>query len=390
MGDWEMGDWEMGRLGNGAIGKWGDWEMGRLGNGATQGGRFADREPMQDHNTNPNANPSPNPSANPSSNPSGANPSDPRPSDPRPIEEISAVSPRQGWLVRWGKPAAVTALAVSLVLHVMVLFVAAMIVFSSSAGSNGDLADPVQFAVMTAEDLAQLQDAALDLAAPSVEELPVPDSPEIDLEVSEIEAELTGDTAELEAQLGGGDIDDGSVGVSGAGSGSANFFGLEASGSRFAYVVDVSGSMKANGRIDGLRTELIRSIDGLIGSARFFVCFYREVAIPLGGKKKWIDATDSEKRWARWRISEILADGSTDPLPAFKLVFSRRPRPDAIYFMTDGVIRNDVAMQLRFLNAEYRIPIHCITFDTKEGEEVMKQIAKDSGGTYTHVAGPGG
>jgi von Willebrand factor type A domain len=310
--------------------------------------------------------------------------------DASPTEEISAVSRRQGLLARWGKPAAVTALAISLVLHVVVLLIAAMIVFSSSAGSKGDLADPVQFAVMTAEDLAQLQDAALDLAAPSVEELPVPDSPEIDLEVSEIEAELTGDTAELEAQLGGGDIDDGSVGVSGAGSGSANFFGLEASGSRFAYVVDVSGSMDTNGKIDRLRIELVKSIDGMLESAEFFVSLYNSSASSLGGKADWVDATDSGKRWANRHLANIQAVGGTNPLPGFELVFSRRPRPDAIYFMTDGEFDPGVADELYRMNAEYRIPIHCITFGSRGAEAAMKKIAKDSGGTYTHVAGPGG
>ena len=306
-----------------------------------------------------------------------------------PTEGISAITPRQSLRARWAKPAAFTALVASLMLHVVLLVVAALIVFSTSAGGAGDLSDPVQFAVMTAEDLGQLQDAALDLAAPSVEELPLPDSPEIDLEVSQIEADLTGDTAELEAQLGGGDIDDGSLGTTGAGRGTTNFFGLEASGSRFAYVVDVSGSMDTNGKIDRLRAELVRSLDGMLASAEFYVCLYNGNASSLGGKNDWVDATESGKRWANRHIANIIATGGTVPLPGFELVFSRRPRPDAVYFMTDGEFDPDVAMKLRFLNAEHRIPIHCITFGSRGAEDAMKQIAKDSGGTYTHVVGSG-
>ncbi|MCH8037089.1 MAG: hypothetical protein IIC53_08185 [Proteobacteria bacterium] len=310
-------------------------------------------------------------------------------SNPRdPTEEISAVTRRQGLFAQWGKPAAITALFVSLGVHVMLLLIAAMIVFSTSSGSAGDLSDPVQFAVMTAEDLGQLQDAALDLAAPSVAELPLPDSPEIDLEISQIEADLTGDTADLEAQLGAGDIDDGSLGTEGAGSGT-KFFGLEASGSRFAYVVDVSGSMDTNGKIDRLRTELVRSLDGMLASAEFYVCLYNGNASSLGGKNDWVDATDSGKRWANRYIANIQPAGGTVPLPGFELVFSRKPRPDAVYFMTDGEFDPEVAMRLRFLNAEHRIPIHCITFGSRGAEAAMRQIAKDSGGTYTHVPGSG-
>jgi hypothetical protein len=78
------------------------------------------------------------------------------------------------------------------------------------------------------------------------------------------------------------------------------------------------------------------------------------------------------------------------PFPAFEVVFSLRPRPDAIYFMTDGQFEPSVAVELARLNVEDRIPIHCICFVSKEAEALMKKIAEDSGGTYTYVAGPGG
>lgn len=331
--------------------------MGR-GEGSPQDGPLADREPMMD--TAPNQ-----------------------------TEEMTAVSPHRTFIQRWRKPAAITALGVSLMLHVVLLILAALIVFSSGGDGSGDLGESVEFAVMTAEDLAQLQDASLDMSAPSVEDLPVPDAPAIDLEVTQIESDLTGETAELEAQLGGGDVDDGSIGVTGAGGGSANFFGLEASGSRFAYVVDVSGSMSSSGKIDRLRIELVRSLEGLLESAEFLVCLYNGDAYPLGGKTDWVDATDSGKRWANRQIETILPAGGTNPLPGFKLVFARKPRPDAIYFMTDGEFNPEVAMLLRFENAEHRIPIHCITFGSRGAEDAMKQIAKDSGGTYTHVSGSG-
>jgi hypothetical protein len=86
----------------------------------------------------------------------------------------------------------------------------------------------------------------------------------------------------------------------------------------------------------------------------------------------------------------IAAEGATEPLSAFKIVFTLKPKPDAIYFMTDGEFDEGAAAVIARMNAEWKIPIHCLTFVSREGERVMKKIAADSGGTYAHVSGPGG
>jgi hypothetical protein len=138
-----------------------------------------------------------------------------------------------------------------------------------------------------------------------------------------------------------------------------------------------------------LKTELDKSVAGL-ENATFFVALFSSDAKPMGGRLDWVAANDSGKQWARRTIPLIAAEGETIPVPAFKMIFTLRPRPDAIYFMTDGEFDKDYANQIARLNEEPRIPIHCITFTSKEGEDVMRKIALDSGGTYTHVPGPGG
>ncbi len=57
-------------------------------------------------------------------------------------------------------------------------------------------------------------------------------------------------------------------GEGGAGGGGAKFFGVEARGSRFIFIVDVSGSMEG-GKIVTLRSELTKSIDGLAENSLF-------------------------------------------------------------------------------------------------------------------------
>jgi hypothetical protein len=267
--------------------------------------------------------------------------------DDQPRDQPGVTPPPPDGLKRYIKPAAITALLVSLVTHIILLLIAAIITFSSARGGPSDAGETIELAVMTEEEFAALEDVALDSSATEVEELPLPDTPEIEMEMSAVEADLASEAASLEATIGGGNIGDGSVGISGSGDGSARFFGVEASGTRFAYIVDVSGSMDVSGKIDTLRLELNKSIDGLLESASFFIVLYNSGASPIGGKSDWVDATD----------------GEFDP---------------------------GVEQEIARLNATYDVPIHCITFVSTQSEALMRRIAINSGGTYTHIAGPGG
>jgi len=291
----------------------------------------------------------------------------------------------------WTPRALAAGIVISLLVHVLVLFIAGHIRFSrAQAGGAGPLTQPVEMAIATETELAEIEKAMLDAEPP-----PVPDVPTVDLpslEVSDVaggdEATSLIESADLGAEVGAGDIGGGELGVGGSGGGAASFFGVEARGSRFAYIVDVSGSMGIAGKIDLLRQELIRSLDALLESAEFFVVLYNSDASPLGGRDRWIEAEPAGKRWARNALAKVNAGGGTNPMPGFQLVFSKRPRPDAIYFMTDGEFDSEIAVEIMRLNSEVRIPIHCITFVNRDAEELMRRIASHSDGTYTHVEGP--
>ena len=216
------------------------------------------------------------------------------------------------------------------------------------------------------------------------------DQPAVELPASSIDFSAL-DLSDLGEIGGAGDIDEAagsSVFESGSG-GAASFFGVEAGGNRFAYVVDVSGSMQGQ-RIEALKRELTRSIVGLQSQSEFTIMLYSSTAFQIG-PGGWRDATDQAKRNARSEIANIRAGGTTIPLPAFDLLFEQRPRPDAIYFMTDGAFVNPDAIvaEINRLNRSTGrvVPIHCITFIEREAEETMKEIARLSGGSYTHVTG---
>jgi hypothetical protein len=168
---------------------------------------------------------------------------------------------------------------------------------------------------------------------------------------------------------------------------SARFCGIEASGAHIAYVLDVSGSMQGP-KLASLRAELLKSVNALPADAAFFVAFYSNDAMPMGQRLKWTPATDAGKRWAAEQATQQQAYGGTNPLPALQMVLEQTPRPDAIYFVTDGLFDEAVAKEVSKMNNRApRVPIHCIAFDVQEQgvERLMRQIARESGGRYAAV-----
>jgi hypothetical protein len=257
-------------------------------------------------------------------------------------------------------------------------------------------------ALLTEAELSGGGDEAI-----SVEQPLVPESADAPFESSTVSESLPTDPSlgiqEGPSEIGGGggagDVSTGAggMGLGGAGSGGAKFFGVEATGTRFAYVVDLSGSM-AGPRLEALRTELTHSIVELPETAQFLVVPFSNEAEALGKRDTWTEASPTGKRWAKNTIALELKDArdGTVPLPGFQIAYSVRPRPDSIYFMTDGEsFPAGTADELKVLSAQFKVPIHCIRFGDKESaghggansaESIMRAIAKQSGGSYKLIS----
>ena len=111
----------------------------------------------------------------------------------------------------------------------------------------------------------------------------------------------------------------------------------------------------------------------------------------MGGKMEWSDATPKNKLWAARLIEGLVADGGTRPKPGFEILWRLRPKADAVFFMTDGVFEerggeDEMVSYLLRNNKGPRAKIHCICFEENGSEGRMKEIARNSGGTYTFVA----
>lgn len=321
-------------------------------------------------------------------------------------DDEAVVEPMSVRVVRWVTRASVVGLALSAIVHLIFLMVSGVITWPSGGGggSGGEPTGPIELAVITARELSAAENAPVSVLAPGVDE-PTPDATASSLSMTP-SAETPGgqatpgssDLGGIGAGLGGsgngtGDgLGDGPGG--GAGGGGAKFFGVEARGERFVYVVDISGSMnemRADGppKIEGLKSELTRSLEGLGEGAMFLVIPFETDSRPLLNRERWFDASDRNKKVAIEAIRQLIAGGGTNPQTAFTTAFTVKPRPDAIYFMTDGLFDEGILTRVAMMNrGEPKIPIHCIAFGDNAAVDLLKRMAAESGGKFSKVEGP--
>lgn len=186
---------------------------------------------------------------------------------------------------------------------------------------------------------------------------------------------------------------------------SANFFGAEAIGSRFVFVVDISLSMDARNmeRYQRAKDELLRSVSNLNSNQNYVVILFswRTKTMRYDRPPAWIKAEKNhEKKLIRWLNGTQLSPG-TDPRDALSL--ARDMQPDAIFLLSDGQFNHPSAPTLETgwlkpdgersqLNvpdgvATYlsSIPIHTISFENPFTKDSMAQIAKLSGGSFRYI-----
>jgi hypothetical protein len=309
-------------------------------------------------------------------------------------------------LRRWIPPALLAGMGLSLIIHVVLLAVALVVMVDTGAG-NGKLGSPgegqpIEMAIVTTSELASINQAELNSMVPAVEQsntnnADLPITPMIDMPGGSALPDANGLGASGTGLGGAGDGKGIGVGPGqgGSGGGATKFFGVEAQGMRFAFVVDVSGSMSEQGKIDYLKKQLINAIDGMVDGAQFVVIAFSSDKQPLMGRERWTEVTQGNKRQAFKAINELQANGGTEPMSAFRVVLSDalKPRPDAVYFMTDGLFDPRVVDEVFGMlsvrgDRKVNMPIHCITFMDRSSEAHMKKLAERTGGTYRHVEAP--
>jgi len=175
----------------------------------------------------------------------------------------------------------------------------------------------------------------------------------------------------------------------GDGSGNGNglsFFDLPASGSKFVFVLDCSGSMTerregGDCRLDLVKHELVASIAGLPEENQFFIIFFNTFSVGMEAKTLQRATLANKKRHLKWAVSRQ-GGGGTDPRLALAQAFDLQP--DVVYLLTDGQFDTEVSGEVDRLNTS-RVVVHTICLGDPRGEPGLKRIAQRHSGSYKFV-----
>jgi hypothetical protein len=193
----------------------------------------------------------------------------------------------------------------------------------------------------------------------------------------------------------------------------AQFFGIQATGDRFVFIVDSSTSMTM--KFANAKQELEEAVRRLNPEQMFHVVFFdrRAKRMHLG---RWDDsglrfqlnalpepelvpATEENINAMVYWMNTIQLDNYTNPFEAVMFAVQQL-KPDAIFLLSDGELRDGGATEL-FLARENlerrsetelvpRIIVHCVGFYSRMGEVTLQRIASTHGGTYRFVEPPAG
>ena len=196
-------------------------------------------------------------------------------------------------------------------------------------------------------------------------------------------ADGLGDLATVPGDGFGGGSGSGGGGF-GGGAGGTSFFGVGGRGTRFAFIVDKSGSMLGE-RIALAKEELARAVAALPDFASVHVAFF-DAGEPVAFTEGWERIRSGSMQRLRTWLRGVSASGDTQPITAFRQAFALEPRPDVVFFLTDGAIPQECPEQVRALNARgKRVQVNAIAFDDGRGSPQLRQIAQESGGQFREV-----
>jgi hypothetical protein len=290
--------------------------------------------------------------------------------------------------------------SVSLVAHVGLLLSMALWVVANNQSSPA-----LTLKLNTGQEVADTVITEMAMAeTPSMEELNDFSTPaelsEVEINIPEIEINLS-DATIADAPSVSGQLTSateasnsmfGSENGTGTGSGEgASFFGVEAGGDRFIFVVDSSTSMLEQ-RWYAARNELGNSLATMGPDQRYFVfCFDYQTHMALDK-----EATDTNyilpSRANNLRIRRWLRkiENGPDTRPATALQMAISMKPDAIFLLSDGEIRDRSLAILDAVNhdpitGETLVPIHTISLFSDVGIGSLQEIARRNGGTFRSV-----
>lgn len=224
------------------------------------------------------------------------------------------------------------------------------------------------------------------------------------------------------------------LGMGGPGTGlGTSFFGNQAKGKHVVFVVDVSASMSGE-QFSLMKSELTRSLEGLPRASKYQVIFFsgpvwfagqtinhegRDRAVVSGhrGKKlvwendggasgfrfedgkqampvePWLSVSSSSIRQTKREVKQIQRSFGTSWHLPMEMALSMDPKPDTVYFMTDGTVNNaesavrDITKRNR--RGGKKANIFTTAMMQPQAAEQLFELAKKNGGSFSKVLSDG-
>lgn len=174
----------------------------------------------------------------------------------------------------------------------------------------------------------------------------------------------------------------------------AKFFGIQATGKNFVFIVDSSGSMTGARWKNAVR-ELQNSLESLQENQRFYVIFFdHQTHLMFQGRVdrfrrsrslKMVHATeDNLTRVNKW-LRRVDLGKRTRPRVSFD--YGLALNPDAIFFLTDGEFNDGTYEYLMgFAAQNSTLPtIHTVAFGNEFAGKALEEIADKFRGKYRFV-----
>jgi hypothetical protein len=156
-------------------------------------------------------------------------------------------------------------------------------------------------------------------------------------------------------------------------------------GDRYCFILDMSGSMRQNGRFNDVRTEMGNILNALHPKKEFLIFYFSSGPHKVMPGGKFVKATPGNVQkvidW-HWKLN---AGGRTNPESAIAAAFAQKP--STIWLLTDGGFNGGAnpVTQIAALNASKFVKVNTVAFHAKGGEKALKQISGENGGTYKFV-----
>ena len=289
---------------------------------------------------------------------------------------------------------AVPSWLISLIFHVVLLLMLALVTFS-----NPDLREELfQTSSVDREEVEELEDfefenQELEVLDPTTFDMPTMDdvgmadigditAPETSVK-SDVSAHESVEAVEI-GQLFGKD----GMGMAevGTGSGATTFFGVRTEGDHFMYVVDNSNSMN-NGKFEHAVYELTQSINQLSETSFFYIIFYSDAAYPLFYPQtmpRWVRATPENKHKVAYWLETVHRCLQTRGEGA--MAHALKLRPDVLYLLGDGAFTDKAIPKTLELKGKVDVTINTLGFNMKpEHAAEFERVAKAFGGNFRSV-----